>query len=114
MPEKKNSKQEKEVKQEAAKPEEAVSGQQAAENTPAAVIYLGPPIAGVAMPGTVYKNGLTPQLKAAVKEVPALNRLLVATKNAQQVRKDLKDPQSAAGICYQSVLDYARQKGAKG
>ena len=113
MPEKKSTKQEKEVKQEAAKPEEDVSGQQTS-NTPAAVIYLGPPIAGVAMPGTVYKNGLTPQLKAAVKEVPALNRLLVATKNAQQVRKDLKDPQSAAGICYQSVLDYAKQKGAKG
>lgn len=113
MPEKKSTKQEKDVKQEAAKPEEAVSGQQE-ENTPAAVIYLGPPIAGIAMPGTVYKNGLTSQLKAAVKEVPALNRLLVATKNAQQVRKDLKDPQSAAGICYQSVLDYAKQKGAKG
>ena len=108
MPEKKSTKQEKEVKQ-----EETVSGQQAA-NAPAAVIYLGPPIAGVAMPGTVYKNGLTPQLKAAVKEVPALNRLLVATKNAQQVRKDLKDPQSAVGICYQSVLDYAKQKGVKG
>lgn len=113
MPEKKSTKQEKDVKQDATKPEETTSGQQAA-NTPAAVIYLGPPIAGVAMPGTVYKNGLTPQLKAAVKEVPALNRLLVATKNAQQVRKDLKDPQSAAGICYQSVLDYAKQKGAKG
>ena len=113
MPEKKSTKQEKELNQEAAKPEEAVSGQQAS-NAPVAVIYLGPPIAGVAMPGTVYKNGLTPQLKAAVEEAPALNRLLVATKNAQQVRKDLKDPQSAAGICYQSVLDYVKQKGAKG
>lgn len=114
MPEKKSTKQERDANQEVAKTEEAVSGQQATQKPQAAVIYLGPPIAGVAMPGTVYKNGLTPQLKAAVEEVPALNRLLVPTKNAQQVRKDLKDPQSAAGICYQSVLDYAKQKGAKG
>lgn len=116
MPEKKSTKQEKDVTQEekAIKPEEAASGQQSENSSRAAVIYLGPPIAGVAMPGTVYKNGLTPQLKAAVDEVPAINRLLVPTKNAQQVRKDLKDPQSAAGICYQSVLDYAKQKGVKG
>ena len=108
MPEKKNT------KQEVTKPEETILGQQAAEKSQEAVIYLGPPIAGVAMPGTVYKNGLTPQLKAAVDEVPALKRLLVETKNAQEVRKNLKDPQSAAGICYQKVLDYAKQKGAKG
>lgn len=114
MPEKKSTKQEKDVRQEVVKMEETTSGQQTTEKPPAAVIYLGPPIAGVAMPGTVYKNGLTPQLKAALEEVPALKRLLVPTKNAQQVRKDLKDPQSAAGICYQSVLDYAKQKGAKG
>lgn len=30
---------------------------------PETVIYLGPPISGVAMPGTVYRNGLTPQMQ---------------------------------------------------
>lgn len=80
----------------------------------AAVIYMGPAIAGVAVPGTVYKNGLTPQLEAAVKEIPALKRLLVETGKAQQTRKDLRDPQSAASICYQNALEYATKKGAKG
>jgi len=79
-----------------------------------AVIYLGPPIMGVVMPGTVYKNGITPQLEETVKAVPALNRLLVTTGNAQKVRKDLKDPQSAASICYQSVLEYVKKKGTEG
>ena len=108
MSEKKSTKQEQGVK-----PEGAAVMQQT-EKEKAAVVYLGPPIMGVAMPGTVYRNGLTPQLKEAVKEVPALNRLLVVTGNAQKVRKDLRDPQSAASICFQSVLKYVKEKGSKG
>ncbi len=92
--------------------ESAAAVQQKAKQ--GAVIYLGPPIAGLAMPGTVYRNGLTPQLEEAVKEVPALKLLLVVTGNAQKARKDLMDPQSAASICYQSVLEYAKKKGEKG
>ncbi|MBD5395601.1 MAG: hypothetical protein HDR71_15375 [Lachnospiraceae bacterium] len=77
------------------------------------VVYLGPVITGVAMPGTVYRNGLTPQLEAAVKELPALGRLLAKTGSVAQLRKELKDPQSAASICYQKAAEYAREKGAK-
>ncbi len=90
-----------------------VDAQQQTEDKEAAVIYLGPVIAGVAVPGKVYQNGLTPQLKKAVEELPVLKRLLVKTANAQQTRKDLKNPQSAASICYQSALEYAK-KGEKG
>lgn len=79
-----------------------------------AVIYLGPPITGVAMPGTVYRNGLTPQLRKSAEELPALNRLLAETGRAGQVRKDLRDPQSAAAVCYRKALEYAQKKGAKG
>ena len=79
-----------------------------------AVIYLGPAIAGVVVPGTVYNNGLTPQMEAAVKEAPVLKSLLVEVKDAGRMRKEIRDPQSAAGICYQKALDYAKQKGAKG
>ena len=78
------------------------------------VIYLGPAIAGVAVPGTVYNNGLTPQMEAAVDEIPALRSLLVEIETAGRVRKAIKDPQSAAAICYQKILDYAKKKGAKG
>ena len=103
MSEKKNIKQ-----------EPSAAGGQQVKGENGAVIYLGPAISGVAMPGTVYKNGLPPKLQKAVEEVPALKRLLVTTGNAQKVRKDLKDPQSAVSICYKSALEYAKKKGAEG
>lgn len=78
------------------------------------MIYLGPAIAGVAVPGTVYNNGLPSQLEKAVKECPTLKKLLVDVRNAGQVRKEIKNPQSAAGIWYQKVSEYAEKKGAKG
>lgn len=94
--------------------ENTAAGMQRTEKENKAVIYLGPALAGVAMPGTVYRNGLTPQLQKAVEEIPALGRLLPETSKASLVRKDLKDPQSAAGICYEKVLEYAKKKGAEG
>ena len=78
-----------------------------------AVIYLGPAIPGVAVPGAVYNNGLPSQLEKAVKECPTLKKLLVDVRNAGQVRKEIKNQQSAAGICYQKVSEYAEKKGAK-
>lgn len=101
MPEKKSAK-----KDSAAAREPAGNGK--------AVVYLGPPITGVAMPGTVYRNGLTPQLQKAVEEIPALKRLLVETVRVGQVRKDLRTPQSAAAICYREAVECIRRKGAKG
>lgn len=77
------------------------------------VIYLGPAIAGVAVPGTVYKNGLTPQMERTIKEIQSLKKLLVEVKNAGQVRKEIRDPQTAAGVCYQKVLEYAKRRGEK-
>lgn len=107
MSEKKSTKQEQSANQEDA----AVKQQTKRED---AVIYLGPPIMGVVMPGTVFRNGLTPQLQEAVKELPALNRLLVAMGNVQRARKDLRDPQSAVSICYQRAIEHAKKKGAEG
>lgn len=109
-------KQDAAVAEQQVKDQETVATSQQTENgNQAAVIYLGPAIAGVAVPGTVYRNGLTPKLEEAVKECPTLKRLLVETGNAQKTRKDLaKNPQSAASICYQNVLEYAKKKGAKG
>ncbi len=84
------------------------------EKRNAAVIYLGPAIAGVAVPGTVYNNGLTTQMAAVVKEAPAIKKLLVEVQHTGQVRKEIRDPNSAAGICYQQVLDYVRKRGVRG
>lgn len=103
MPEKKSIKR-----------EVTAGGQQSVSGKAQAVIYLGPAIAGVAMPGTVYRNGLPPLLTKAKEELSALSSLLVETKEAARVRKALKDPNSAASICYQKVLEYAKKKGAEG
>lgn len=94
-------------------PEEPAAKKPTEKKETKAVIYLGPAIAGVAVPGTVYNNGLTPQMEKAVKEVPALSRLLAETKDAGRIRNEIKDPHSAAGICYQKALDYAKKRGAK-
>lgn len=77
-----------------------------------AVIWLGPTIVGVATTGTVYRNGLTPQLQKFKKELPAVKRLLVGTEDTARVRRALTDPQSAESLCYGKVLVYAR-KGAE-
>lgn len=90
--------------------EESVKKQ--TEQKEKAVIWLGPAIAGVALTGTVYKNGLTPQLQKLETELPAVKKLLVETKDAARVRRALIDPQSAESLCYEKILAYAG-KGAK-
>jgi hypothetical protein len=92
---------------------EEQKGMQQAKDANTAVIWLGPSIAGVATTGTVYRNGLTPQMQEAVREVPALNNLLVSVSRAVKVRSDLRNPQSAAGICYNKALEYAKTRGGK-
>lgn len=89
------------------------SAKKQAEKQEKAVIWLGPAIAGMAITGTIYNNGLTPQLQKMKTELPAVSKLLVETKDAARVRKALTDPQSAESLCYEKALAYAR-KGAKG
>ena len=111
MSEKKSTKQEADINQEVTKPEENVSGQPAEAKGPAAVIYLGPPISGVGMPGTVYRNGLPPQLQKMKEEIPALTRLLVPVKSAARVCRELQDKQTAVSICYQTIVAYVKKGG---
>ena len=95
-------------------PERKSTKQEAPKTVKEPVIYIGPSIVGVATKGTVYKNGLTPQMGKAVKELPALNTLLVEIGKITQARKDLKNKESAVSICYEKAEEYARKKGAKG
>ena len=95
-------------------PEKKSTKQEAPKTVKEPVIYIGPSIVGVATKGTVYKNGLTPQMDRAVKELPALNTLLVEIGKITQARKDLKNKESAVSICYVKAEEYARKKGAKG
>lgn len=95
-------------------PEKKSTKQEAPKTAKEPVIYIGPSIVGVATKGTVYKNGLTPQMDRAVKELPALNTLLVEIGKITQARKDPKNKESAVSICYVKAEEYARKKGAKG
>ncbi len=112
MSEKKNTRQETNADQGEVGAEGTTSVQQQEDKAPAAVIYLGPPASGVAMPGTVYRNGLTPQIQKLKEELPVLGRLLVEVGRVSHVRRELQDPQSAASICYQKVAEHIK-KGAE-
>ena len=70
-------------------------------------MYLGPSITGVAATGTVYNNGLTPQMQVAAEELPALNTLLVEIGGIVQARHDLRDKNSGISICYRKAEEYA-------
>lgn len=85
-------------------PEKKGTAKQAAGKT---VMYLGPSITGVAATGTVYNNGLTPQMQAAAEELPALNTLLVEIGGIVQARHDLRNKNSGISICYRKAEEYA-------
>ena len=75
------------------------------------VVYLGPEIPGVAAVGTVFRNGLTEKLEETIKELPAINMLLVPVKDVVKVKKELAKETSAVKICYRKVAEYAAKKG---
>lgn len=52
-------------------------------------------------------------MQKAVGEVPAIGRLLVPVEHTAKMRKELRDSQTAASVCYQKALEYATQKGAE-
>ncbi len=77
------------------------------------VIYLGPTIPGKLITATVFNNGLTAQAEEVVKEVPAVNALLVETCKAALVRAELKRPGSPASLCYARIAGYVEEGGKK-
>lgn len=94
-------------------PEKRAAARQQEEKKKA-VIYLGPTIPGTAQHAAVYNNGLPPQLEKAVKEQPAIKRLLVPAEKAGKEREQLKDQSAAIAICYKKAEEYAAGKGKKG
>lgn len=78
-----------------------------------AVIYLGPEIPGVVPAGMVFSMGLTPQMEKALKEFPAMKKLLVPVGDVVDARKKLRNKMSAISICYERTAEYAAEKGAE-
>lgn len=77
--------------------------------SPVVKVYLGPVIPGVAVTGTVYSNGIPPQLAAAVEEVPAIGSLLVEPVQVAMAKRALKAETSAISICYEKAVDYSKR-----
>lgn len=66
-----------------------------------AVMYIGPSVTGVAVKGTLYKEGKLPELlKKKIEEIPVLASLLVPVSRLTQTTKERRDPKSEISTCY--------------
>lgn len=91
------------------------SQKQAAKGgTKEAVMYVGPNMTGVAVKGTLYKDGKLPDLlKKKIEGLPVLDSLLVPVSNLTQATRDLQDPKSAISTCYANALAELEKEGNK-
>lgn len=77
----------------------------AKSGTKETVMYIGPNVSGVAVKGTLYKNGKIPKkLKKKIEEIPVLSSLLIPVSKLTQATKDLRDPKSEISTCYVNAL----------
>ncbi len=70
---------------------------------PQTVIYIGPTIKGVATEGTVYNNGIPPELEEKARVVPAVKALIIPVEKLPQANTELAKKGSALSILYQKV-----------
>lgn len=65
-------------------------------------IYIGPSLKGIAR-GTVFQNGLTPELKEKIQKMPAIAELVVPIERLRDANRELADPDSALSRFFQIV-----------
>lgn len=83
-------------------------------STKEAVMYIGPNVTGVAIKGTLYKNGKIPErLEKKIKEIPVLGSLLIPVSNLTQATMALKDPKSEISTCYANAMAECEKGGHK-
>lgn len=76
------------------------------------VMYIGPTIPKVATSNSIYSNGVPDGLAEKIKEIPSLSALVVPVERLAAAQRDMKNRQSAVGICYAQALA-ALKKGGK-
>ena len=65
-------------------------------------IYIGPSLKGIAR-GTLFQNGLTPELKEKIQKMPAIAELVVPIERLRDANHELTDPDSALSRFFQIV-----------
>ena len=68
-------------------------------------IYIGPSLKGIAR-GTVFQNGLTPELKERIQKTPAIAELVVPVGRLRDANRELADSDSALSRFFQIVEKY--------
>ena len=70
-------------------------------------IYVGPSFKGVTK-GTVFKNGLIPELQNAIAKMPAIGELVIPVNDIVKANKELANPESALSRFYESAKSYGK------
>lgn len=70
-------------------------------------VYVGPSFKGVTR-GTVFKNGLIPELQNAIANIPAIGELVIPVTDIVKANKELANPESALSRFYESAKSYGK------
>lgn len=70
---------------------------------PKKVVYLGPTLPGVAKEGTIYIDGITPQLEEACEQMPTIREFIVPVDTYEEVAKRLKDSEDGMSQIYNDI-----------
>lgn len=96
-----NSKNDERTKEMAASKKETTKA--SGKNKTETVIYIGPSIKNVVESGTIFNNGLTPPLIAALENKPFLKGLLVPIDKLAKAKADLRKSDSAMSVLYKKA-----------
>ncbi len=70
---------------------------------PKKVIYMGPTIRGVAVQGTVFEDGIPPELQKIAVHERAVNALIIPVKDLPRANRELATAGSALDILYKKA-----------
>lgn len=65
------------------------------------VVYIGPTIGNIVLTGTAFHGGYPPKVKEEIEKRPYLADLMVPIDTLAEMRKMVRDPESAIGALYQ-------------
>lgn len=75
------------------------------------MMYIGPTIKGVVVKNTIYNSGLPKALVEEGDKLPVIKSLIVPVSKVAEARKNLRNTNSAIGICYDQVLSFSKKGG---
>lgn len=88
----------------ARKAEKAGAAGKDGERQAGTVMYVGPTIKGVAVNGTLYRNGLPEALEAEAARQPAIRSLVVPVGELAAAQRELAVPGSALAVIYGRIV----------